>query len=73
MEFTMVSHTIDVNKLYNALIMCQQEIERLLDVIDEMDLFKEPTENDVLSELTEIIEELEENVPEVYNNNQRMK
>lgn len=67
------SHTIDINKLYDALIMCQQEIERLLDVIDEMDLFKEPTENDVLSELTEIIEELEENVPEVYNNNQRMK
>lgn len=53
----MKSHTIDA---YNVLIMARDEIERLLDIIDELSLFREPADNVILEEINECIEKLEE-------------
>lgn len=47
----------------NGLLIAIEEIERLLEVIEEIEMFKEPNDNMVLQELEEIIEKLsEENV-----------
>lgn len=44
----------------NGLIIAKDEIERLLEVIEEIELFKEPTDNIIVEEINEIIEKIEE-------------